>query len=286
MSTGTAPSHDYHHPVIAGSPNENDTCRDYVRPALARAGWTDEQVHEQFPVQAELPGGRLPPLDQRKRRADYVLELAPGLPLMVVEAKRLWARPGDGLQQAIRYATKLGVPLALSTNGTGWVLYNALTGSQQVVDDMPTPVEAWDLLVSSRGLGPQAQDFLRAPFNRQHQNANGSVKELRYYQRRAIHEVLCAMAAGKQRVLLVMATGSGKTFTALQLVWKLWNHRRRTQQTTGERNYRILYLADRDILVADPMRKNFSGCSATRWCASAPAMPGTPRTSTSPPIRG
>jgi type I restriction enzyme R subunit len=243
--------------VITRGPDENDTCRDYVRPALARAGWTGDQIHEQFQVQADLPGGRLPPPNQRKRRADYVLELEPGLPLMVIEAKRLWGRPGDGIQQAMRYADKLGVPLALSTNGTGWVLYNAVSGEQQAVDDVPTPVEAWNLLASSRGLGQQARDYLRAPFNRQHQNADGSVKELRYYQRRAIHEVLVAMAAGQQRVLLVMATGSGKTFTALQLVWKLWSHRRRTQQATGERNFRVLYLADRDILVRDPMRKNF-----------------------------
>lgn len=199
----------------------------------------------------------MPPPAQRKRRADYVLDLEPGLPLLVIEAKRLWARPGDGIQQAIRYATKLGVPLALSTNGTGWVLYDAMTGQQQAVDDVPTPVEAWDRLVAWRGLGPLAQDYLREPFNRQHLNADGSVKELRYYQRRAIHEALCAIAGGRQRVLLVMATGAGKTFTALQLVWKLWNYRRHTQQATGERNYRVLYLADRDILVSDPMRKNF-----------------------------
>ncbi|SOE02560.1 type I restriction enzyme, R subunit [Blastococcus haudaquaticus] len=208
-------------------------------------------------MQADLPGGRLPPPEQRKRRADYVLELEPGLPLIVIEAKRLWAQPGDGIQQAVRYADKLGAPLALSTNGRGWVLYNAVTGLQKDIDSVPTPVEAWDLLVSSRQLGEQAQHYLRSPFNRQHLNADGSVKELRYYQRRAIHEVLCAMAAGQRRLLLVMATGSGKTFTALQLVWKLWNYRRRTQETTGERNFRVLYLADRDILVSDPMRKNF-----------------------------
>ena len=243
--------------MVSGGPDEHDTCRDYVLPALARAGWADEQIHEQVQVQADLPGGRLPPQDQRKRRADYVLELEPGLPLVVIEAKRLWAQAGDGIQQGVRYATKLGVPLALSTNGTGWVLYDATTGLQKAVDDVPTPVEAWDLLVSSRGLGDQAQGLLRQQFNREHLNADGSVKELRYYQRRAIHKVLVAMAAGRQRVLLVMATGSGKTFTALQLVWKLWNFRRRTQEATGERNFRVLYLADRDILVSDPMRKNF-----------------------------
>lgn len=212
---------------------------------------------EQFPVQAELLGGRVPPPSARKRRADYMLELTSGLPLLVVEAKRLWAQPGDGIQQAIRYATKLDVPLALSTNGTGWVLYDATTGHQRAVDHPPTPVEAWDLLASARQLDELAQELLRAPFDRRLLNADGSVKELRYYQRRAIHEVLCAMAGGNQRILLVMATGSGKTFTALQLVWKLWSHRRRVQQDTGQGNYRVLYLADRDVLVGDPWRKNF-----------------------------
>ena len=238
-------------------PDEADTCRDHVRPALLRAGWAEEQILEQVPVQADLPGGRLPPPDQRKRRADYVLELEPGLPLVVIEAKRLWAHPGDGIQQAVRYADKLAVPLALSTNGRGWVQYDASTGLQAPVDDVPTPVEAWDLITGWRDLGPLAQDYLRTPFNRQHLNADGSVKELRYYQRRAVHEALRAMAAGHRRVLLVMATGSGKTFTALQLVWKLWSYRRRMQATTGEGNYRVLYLADRDVLVSDPMRKNF-----------------------------
>jgi type I restriction enzyme, R subunit len=242
--------------VTPGGPDESDTCRDYVRPALLGAGWSDDQVREQYPVQADL-AGRLPTTTNRKRRADYVLELESGLPLMVIEAKRLWASPGDGIQQAARYADMLGVPFALSTNGAGWVLYNAVTGVQQPVDDVPTPVEAWDLLVSSKGLGRQAQDYLRAPFNREHQNADGSVKTLRYYQRRAIHEVLCAMAAGDGRILLVMATGSGKTFTALQLVWKLWRYRQRAQQHTDERNFRVLYLADRDFLVSRPMRDNF-----------------------------
>jgi type I restriction enzyme R subunit len=176
---------------------------------------------------------------------------------MVIEAKRLWSAPDDGMQQAIRYATKLGVPLALSTNGTGWVLYGAATGHQahdRRCADAGRGVGAARL---GEGTRPQAQDYLRAPFNRELKNADGSVKELRYYQRRAIHEVLCAMSAGRNRILLVMATGSGKTFTAFQLVWKLWRCRLRTQQASGERNFRVLYLADRDFLVSQPMRQNF-----------------------------
>lgn len=240
-----------------GGPDESDTCRDYVLPALHRVGWRDEQIVEQYPVQAELPTGRRPDALHRKRRADYVLELVPGLPLIVIEAKRLWAKPSDGIQQAIRYATKLSLPLALSTNGSGWELYNAATGNQSVAIDVPTPVEAWNLLVESRGLGDRAQQYLQLPFSRRLTNADGSVRQLRYYQRRAIHETLIAMAADQLRILLVMATGSGKTFTALQLVYKLWEYRRRMQFATGERNFRVLYLADRDVLVSEPWNRYF-----------------------------
>jgi type I restriction enzyme R subunit len=243
--------------MAVGGPDEEDTCRDYVRPALARAGWKDHQVTEQFRVQADLPGGSLPALDKRKRRADYVLEIEPGVPMLVVEAKRLWAQPGDGIQQAVRYATKIDAPLALSTNGTGWVLYNSFTGIEAAVDSVPTPVEAWDLYTSHQHLGEQARELLLMPFNRQLLNADGSVKELRYYQRRAVHAALCALAAGERRILLVMATGSGKTFTALQLVWKLWKFRQHHLEESDDRNFRVLYLADRDVLVTDPWRKTF-----------------------------
>ncbi|WP_456504521.1 type I restriction endonuclease [Arthrobacter sp. UYCu723] len=108
--------------------DENDTCREYVLPAIHAAGWLPDLVQEQFAVEGEnrhrLNDGLT------KRLADYVLELAPGQPLMVIEAKRSWAAPGDGLQQATRYATKLDVPFAVSTNGHGWVLYNSVTGLQ------------------------------------------------------------------------------------------------------------------------------------------------------------
>jgi type I restriction enzyme, R subunit len=234
-------------------PDEADTCRDYVLPALSASGWSAEMITEQHQVQAELRGRFQASGIHRKRRADYVLSLEADLPLMVVEAKRLWASPGDGIQQATRYAAKLDVPFALSTNGTGWVLHNRVTGIQSAVDFVPTPEEAWSLFIESHGLNDDARDYLRLPFSRDVRNADGSVRELRYYQRRAIHEILTALARGEQRVLAVMATGSGKTFTALQLVWKLSAFRRRQQQSDRAlRNYRVLYLADRDILVKEP----------------------------------
>jgi type I restriction enzyme, R subunit len=238
--------------------NEADTCAEYVLPAITAAGWAAAQVKTELQVLGE----RHPELNASavtaKRRADYVLEMRPGVPLIVVEAKRLWSSPGDGLQQAIRYATLLDAPFALSTNGTGWVLHNMVSGSQMAVTGIPTPTEAWDLFCESHALNDEAKDLLLAPFDRTHRGADGSVRELRYYQRRAIHEVLSSLSRGERRVLLVMATGTGKTFTAMQLVWKLWNYRREQQRHDNALpNYRMLYLSDRDVLVKDPLNKTF-----------------------------
>jgi type I restriction enzyme R subunit len=237
----------------AGGLTEADTCREYVRPAIAAAGWSDREIREQYPVLNDLPEGRGGGL---KRRADYVLELD-GVPLIVIEAKRAWAKPDDGLQQAIRYASKLGAPLAVSTNGRGWTVHSMQTGALINADELPSPEVAWGLLVQEENLGPDAQAVYRAPFNRTLISAGGDVKTLRYYQVRAVNAIIRAMYAGDKRILTVMATGSGKTFTALQLVWKLWRYRTRPGAVTSGR-FRVLYLADRDELVRTPMDKYFS----------------------------
>ncbi|MCU1434308.1 MAG: hypothetical protein JWR71_1033 [Pseudarthrobacter sp.] len=236
--------------------NENDTCREYVLPAIFASGWQPDQMHEQFPVEGEnrhrLNG------ELTKRRADYVLELSPGQPLMVIEAKRSWAAPADGLQQATRYATKLDVPFAVSTNGHGWVLFNSVTGLQTPVEKLPTPEEAWDLFCRSHELNDDAKDLLLSGFSDELKNPDGTVREMRYYQRRAVHEVLARLANGEKRILLVMATGTGKTMTAMQLVWKLWNYRKQTNaRSGGQQAYKVLFLADRKVLVDDPLNKTF-----------------------------
>ena len=240
-------------------PTENETCASFVRPAIARAGWTANQVVEQYVVLAMAA----PPLSVVSElgdgRVDYVLEYEPGVPLVAIEAKRLWAHAGTGLQQAMRYASMLDAPFAMSTNGTGWKLHNRLTGTEHVVDDVPTPVEAWDLYSESQGLNAQAKDLLLSRFSDHHRGSDGSVRRLRYYQRRAIHDVLVSLTNGERRLLLVMATGTGKTFTAMQLVWKLWNYRRHQQLSDNSvPNYRVLYLADRNVLVKDPLNKTFA----------------------------
>lgn len=236
-------------------PTEADTCRDYVVPRLKEAGWDDDQIVEQF----RITDGRIVSLGMRHHRdhplrADYVLEYRPGLPLAVVEAKRSYSIPGKGLQQAKRYASLLDVPFAYSTNGRGVVEDDRNTGIER--DDLvgfPSPDVLWARYREWQGLIDElATEGVLLSFNRALRNPDGSVKEPHYYQRVAINRAVRAILRGDKRLLLTMATGTGKTFVSMQIVWKLWNVAWRPG-----RNPRILYLADRNILVDQPMEREF-----------------------------
>ncbi len=244
-----------------GRPLEKDTCRDYVVPALQRAGWGDDQIVEQYPV----TDGRIVPKPhgarrgrthkrERELRADYLLEYEPGFAVAVVEAKRVHKLAADGLHQGKRYAELLDLPLAYSTNGKGIVEHDYDTGLERHLTEFPSPAEmvaryrAWKGIVDDR----VAADLL-LPFNRDLRTPSGGVKEPRYYQRVAIERVLEAILnQSRTRVLLTMATGTGKTFVALQVLWKLWSSGWR-----GHRKPRFLYLADRNILVDQPIAREF-----------------------------
>jgi type I restriction enzyme R subunit len=235
---------------VSLGPSEADTCRDYVLPRLKAAGWTDEQIIEEYPITAGrviTVGGRH--RRERPLRADYVLEYSPGLPVVVVEAKREYAIPGKGLQQAKDYAQLLDVPLAYSTNGAGIVEDDRHTGLEaEHLLGFPTPSEAWGRYRAWRGLDADlSADGVALPFNRGVRNFDGTVKEPRYYQRVAINRAVEAILGGDTRLLLTLATGTGKTFVALQIVWKLWQ-----SAWCQERNPRILFLADRKILIDQP----------------------------------
>ena len=234
-------------------PLEEDTCRDYVVPRLKAAGWSDDQIVEQFPV----TDGRIVPTRGRHRRekplrADYLLEVSPGLAVGVVEAKREFKDVGDGFGQAIRYATMLDLPLAYSTNGQGIRERDLDTGAEADLDVFPSPSEAWLRYRHWKGLAVDADPLVLQPFTRALRNPDGSVKEPRYYQRVAIERALEAILGGRRRILLTLATGTGKTFVALQLVWKLWHG-----DWPANRKPRVLYLADRRILVDQPYSREF-----------------------------
>lgn len=240
---------------MPGGPLEKDTCRGYVLPLLNASGWGDDQIQEQFPI----TDGRIVSVGKKHRRgeglrADYVLEYAPGVPVAVVEAKREYSIAGKGLQQAKNYGQLLDLPFAYSTNGKGIVEDDRDTGLENDrLTAFPSPDELWARYRSWKGIVDEAvADGLVLPFNRALRNADGTVKEPRYYQRTAINRSVEAILAGHKRLLLTLATGTGKTFVSMQIVWKLWQSGWRLG-----RKPRILYLADRNILVDQPIEREF-----------------------------
>lgn len=235
---------------MAAGPLEKDTCRDYVLPRLKAAGWTPEQIQIEFPI----TDGRIISVGSKHRRgdalrADYVLEYRPGLPIAVVEAKREHAIPGKGLQQGKNYAQLLDVPFTYATNGKGIVEDDRRTGREtDNLDAFPGPEDLWARFRAFKGLDDELSSAgVALPFNRSLRNFDGSAKEPRYYQRTAINRSVAAVLRGDKRVLLTLATGTGKTFVSMQIVWKLWNSGWRSG-----RRPRILYLADRNILIDQP----------------------------------
>jgi type I restriction enzyme, R subunit len=243
------------HPVI----NEADTCRKYILPKLYAAGWNDDQISEQ----KSFTDGRILVVGNKARRrpckrADYLLRYARDFMLAVVEAKAAYRLPGDGLQQAREYAGILGLKFAYSTNGHGIVEFDFTTGQERQVDSFPKPGELWQRYRASQNLvDDETASRLLTP-------ANATIgKGQRYYQEIAINRVVQAVLQGKKRILLTMATGTGKTAVAFQICWKLWNIR---WNRAGEhRRPKILYLADRNILVDDPKDKMFTTFGDARW---------------------
>ncbi len=232
-------------------PLEMETCRDVVVPALMDAGWTADQIVEQYPLQNPESEHAVRQAKGQLRVADFVLEVE-GVPVAVLEAKRSYAAAANGMGQAIDYARRLDVPFALASNGHDVLLHDRNAGAERAVDRYPTPDELWGAFVERRALTARAVTTARVGFDRSLRTHGGrEVKEPRYYQRVAVQRAIEAIDAGRTRVLLLMATGTGKTFTALQLVHKM---REAARKLDEGRTYRVLYLADRDILVADPMR--------------------------------
>jgi type I restriction enzyme R subunit len=240
-------------------PTEADTCRKYVLPKLYAAGWDDDQINEQ----RTLTDGRIMVAGTKitrrpQKRADYLLRYKPNLMIAVVEAKAEYKNPRDGIQQAKEYAQILDLKFAYSTNGHGVVEHDFITGKETDLDAFPSPAELWQRLEGQLGL-PQEEQQKR--FLSPSLPVPG--KPLRYYQEIAINRVIRALLRGQRRVLLNMATGTGKTDVAFHICWKLWNTR---WNRTGEpRRPRILYLSDRSILVDDPKDKQFAPFGDARW---------------------
>ena len=239
---------------------EANTCRKYVLPKLTAAGW-DNEPHS-FAEQKTFTDGRIIATGnlthrQRQKRADYLLRYTRDFTVAVVEAKAAYKSPGDGLQQAKDYAEILGLKFAYATNGHNIIEFDYLTGQEQELASFPTPDELWARLQKAQNLTDEATSRLLTP------SYHLSDKSPRYYQEIAINRTVQAILQGKRRILLTMATGTGKTIVAFQICWKLWNTR---WNTTGEyRRPKILYLADRNILIDDPKDKIFTPMGDARW---------------------
>ncbi|MEU2200769.1 EcoAI/FtnUII family type I restriction enzme subunit R [Isoptericola sp. NPDC019482] len=232
-------------------PDESTTCRDFIVPALRRAGWSDDQIVEQVQLQNPESEHARRHAKGELRVADYVLEVD-GVRVAVVEAKRLYRSAADAMGQAIDYAQRLDVPFAFGSNGRTIIRHDRHAGTERDVASFPSPDDVWAAFVANRGLTQRAATTVRVPYNRQLRAHGGrDVKEPRYYQQVAVQRAIEAIDGGRTRALLLMATGTGKTFTALQLIHKL---RESSRALDGGRAYRVLYLADQDVLVADPMK--------------------------------
>lgn len=235
---------------------EADTCRKYIVPKLQAAGWEHEP--HSIAEQRTFTDGRIIVVGSRVRRrkakrADYLLRYRRDFPIAVVEAKVEYKTPGAGLQQAKAYAEMLDLKFAYSTNGRGIVEFDFLTGKERELSQFPTPQELWNRLRGQSELGDISQSQVEQHLFALSDRLCG--QSARYYQKIAINRVLQAILRGRRRVLVTMATGSGKTFVALQVCWKLWSSR---WNRTGEyRRPKILYLADRNVLVDDPKDKRF-----------------------------
>ncbi|TVQ92392.1 MAG: restriction endonuclease, partial [Chromatiaceae bacterium] len=199
--------------------SERDICSKFILPALRAAGWDPlVQIREEvsFTKGRIIVRGRLVTRG-RAKRADVILYLFPNFPIALIEIKANLHAIGAGMQQALGYAETLHIPFVFATNGDGFVLHDR-TGARAprevtlALDAFPSPAELWARYRTWKGLDAAAERIVRQEYH------DGSGKAPRYYQINAINAAIEAIAKGQERVLLVMATGTGKTYTAFQII--------------------------------------------------------------------
>ena len=231
--------------------SERDICTKFITPAVTRAGWDlHTQIREEvsFTKGRIIVRGRLHTRGELKR-ADYILYYKSNIPVAVIEAKDNTHSVGAGMQQALNYAETLGVPFVFSSNGEGFLMHDRTGAAEKVeielaIDAFPSPQELWQRYCHWKGLETaDARHTAEMPYY-----DDGSGRAPRYYQANAVNNTVEAVARGQVRILLVMATGTGKTYTAFQIIWRLWK--------SGTKK-RILFLADRNILVDQTKNNDF-----------------------------
>ncbi len=228
--------------------SERDICTKYITPAIDKSGWNDTPHH--FKEEVYFTAGRIKVCGKlikrgKGKRADYLLYYKPNLPIAIIEAKDNTHPIGAGMQQALDYAEILDISFAYSSNGDGFIEHDKTTGKEieLSLDDFPTPVDLWNRYKVSKGFETEHENIVTQDY---YYDPGG--KAPRYYQQIAINRTIEAISKGQDRILLVMATGTGKTYVAFQLIWRLWKSRIKK---------RILYLADRNILIDQTIVNDF-----------------------------
>jgi type I restriction enzyme R subunit len=230
--------------------SEADICAKFITPAVTASGWME---HTQIQREVHFTKGQIHVRGKMVTRgkskfADYVLYYKPNIPVAIIEAKDNNHAVGDGMQQALEYADILNIPFVFSSNGDGFVFHDR-TGTMDemestlAIDAFPRPGELWATYSKWKGLSSEAEHIVLQDYF-----DDGSGRQPRYYQRNAINAATEAIAKDSHRVLLVMATGTGKTYTAFQIIWRLWK---------AGRKKRVLYLADRNVLIDQTMVNDF-----------------------------
>lgn len=230
--------------------NERDICSKFITPAIVAAGWDPLlQIREEvrFTKGRIIVRGRLVSRGKGKR-ADYILYFKPNLPLALIEAKDNTHSVGDGIQQGLEYADTLDIPFVFASNGDGFVFHDragtsATKEANLALTAFPSPAALWERFRTWKGLTEEAEAIVLQDYF-----DDGSGKVPRYYQVNAVNAAIEAIAKGRERILLVMATGTGKTYTAFQIIWRLWK--------AGKKK-RILFLADRNVLIDQTMVNDF-----------------------------
>ncbi|KGJ93611.1 EcoAI/FtnUII family type I restriction enzme subunit R [Colwellia psychrerythraea] len=231
---------------------ETDIITKFIMPSIKSAGWDDMT---QIRQEVKLRDGKVivrGQIGMRKtvKSADIVLYHKPSMALAVIEAKANKHEVGKGIQQGLDYARLLDVPFIFASNGDGYIFHDKTapaTGgkleTELSLDEFPSPEQLWSKYCIFKGYTTEQLSYITQDFY-----DDGTDKAPRYYQLQAINKTIEAISKGENRILLVMATGVGKTYTAFQIAWRLWK---------AKKKKRILFLADRNVLIDDPKRKDF-----------------------------
>lgn len=231
--------------------SERDICTKFITPAIVKAGWDSTT---QFLEEVSFTDGKIyvrGKLHSRgtAKRADYILYYKPNIPIAIVEAKDNKHTIGAGLQQALDYSRILDIPFVFSSNGDGFKFHDktVITGDIETEldnDSFPSPEMLWEKYKQYKGIVTLEEEKIVE----QSYYDDGSGRKPGYYQQNAINRTVEAIAKGENRILLVMATGTGKTYTAFQIIWRLWK---------AKAKKRILFLADRNALIDQTRRGDF-----------------------------